>query len=111
MDNENVLTVTEDGKLIHIGDPMSFNSELLVEYCRRGCKIETFTIDEFNLSGWKLYEIIPAAKEYWEGMVMDAIRTELSEANQALGIANGFTDDDYKYIGVVAAAFKRLSPP
>jgi len=57
--NENVLTVIEDGKLIHIGDPMRFDSELLVEYCRRGCKIETFTIDEFNLSGWKLYEPVP----------------------------------------------------
>jgi len=66
MNNENVLTVIEDGNVIHIGDPMLFDSDLLVEYCRRGCKIETFTIDEFNLSGWKLYEPVPAAKEYWE---------------------------------------------
>jgi len=59
MANENVLTVIEDGKLIHIGDPMLFDSDLLVEYCCRGCKIETFTLDEFNLSGWKLYEPVP----------------------------------------------------
>lgn len=40
--------------------------------------------------------------------IMSAVRQELAEANKELGIAEGFTDDDYKYLGVIAAAAKRL---
>jgi len=46
----------------------------------------------------------------WKLQLMAAIREELSETNRALGIADGFTDDDYKYLGVISAAFDRLSP-
>jgi len=46
----------------------------------------------------------------WKLQLMAAIREELSETNRALGIADGFTDDDYKYLGVVSAAFDRLPP-
>lgn len=63
MAEELVLTVIEDDELINIGTPETFDSELLVEYCKRGCKIETFTIDEFRLSGWKLYEQVKSEKD------------------------------------------------
>jgi hypothetical protein len=41
--------------------------------------------------------------------IIIAVRQELTETNKALGISNGLTDDDYSYLGVVAAALKRLS--
>ncbi len=50
-------------------------------------------------------------QKYTVNEIMDAVRQELAEANKTLKIADGFTDDDYKYLGVIAAAEKRLPEP
>ncbi len=45
---------------------------------------------------------------YSKDDVLAAVRDELAEANRNLGIADGFTGDDYEYLGVIAAAWERL---
>lgn len=40
--------------------------------------------------------------------VSSAIREELSEMNKALKITPLFSDEDFKYLGVLSAAYKRL---
>lgn len=117
MANENVLTVVEDGKLIHIGDPLRFNSEFLIEYCRRGCKIETFTLDEFKLSGWKLYEAVPAFPSpgwvsveegnWTEEQIIAAAHEEITESKFE-GEEKTISDRDYVYMGFLRSVIDRL---
>ena len=45
---------------------------------------------------------------YSKDDILTAVREELAEANKALSIADGFTDNDYHYLGVIAAAWERL---
>ncbi len=44
---------------------------------------------------------------YSKDEILAAVRQELADANRELGIADGFTDEDYKYLGVIAAALER----
>lgn len=45
---------------------------------------------------------------YTQEEVNMAIREELTYVNKALKIGKGITDEDYKYLGVLACAWKRL---
>lgn len=45
---------------------------------------------------------------YSKDEIIAAVRQELADANKQLGIADGFTDEDYKYLGLIAAAWERL---
>lgn len=42
--------------------------------------------------------------------ILRAVREQLIWTNKQLGIGLSLSDDDYKYLGVVAAAFARLKP-
>lgn len=93
MKYDKVLTIVEEGKLIHIGEPSKFDTELLAEYCRRGCEIKTFTLDEFRISGWELYKPIPTS---FTAADMQAAREDAWEACERSMIDN--SDVEYNFI-------------
>lgn len=47
-------------------------------------------------------------KRYTKEELLEAVREELTEANQAFNISEKLTDDDYEFLGVVAAACERI---
>lgn len=53
-DNAPVLVVTnKKGRLIHAGDPKTFNKKTLSEYAKEGYQIKTITIKQFRSKQWK----------------------------------------------------------
>lgn len=53
-DKRPVLVVSNKSrKLVHVGQPSTFNKKLLAEYAQRGYNIKTITIKKFRESKWK----------------------------------------------------------
>ena len=55
-DKEPVLVVSDKSRrLVHVGQPSTFDKKLLVEYAQKGYNIKTITIKKFRESKWKWY--------------------------------------------------------
>lgn len=53
-DKQPVLVVTNKARrLIHVGDPNSFDKKVLAEYVRRGYQLKTITIKQYRARTWK----------------------------------------------------------
>jgi len=55
-DKEPVLVVTDKrGRLVHAGQPESFDKKLLGKYAQDGYKISTITIKRYRAKEWKWF--------------------------------------------------------
>lgn len=48
-----LVVINKSRKLVHAGEPDSFNKKLLADYAQEGYQIKTITIKKFRETSWK----------------------------------------------------------